>query len=37
MINYLHDWYDGINDCHEYAMHEAFYMYLEAINDEDVD
>ena len=34
MINYLHEWYDGINDCYEHNLRfDIIAMYLEGIND----
>ena len=28
---YVHDWYDSLNDAHEHALTHLVYMYMDAI------
>ena len=30
---YVHDWYDSLNDTHEHDMHEHMYAYLATISE----
>jgi len=38
LLRYTHDWYDGLNDAHHHQLKNVyFYMYLEGIDDSDLD
>ena len=33
LLEYVHVWYDGLNDAHEHDMHHHMYQYIETINE----